>query len=218
MSPEQSPAPPPIQPGQSPYDFLLNPASVPKSKLVSKVPLPRDPFLRRVVIVLGGGIGLIIVIALLAGVIFSGGSGSSLTTLAQEQNELIRIATAAANQATVQTTKNLAVNTQTILTTNQQQLLAYAKKHGQSIGTKQLGLTKSSATDTQLANALAASNYDTVFIQITQAQLTTYSKLLKQTFSSTSNATGKQLLRADYAAAGALTTQAGSAASALANQ
>ena len=210
MSPEQSPAPIPIQPDQSPYDFLLNPAPAAKpSKIAGKLPLPHDPFLRRIVIILGGGIGLVIVVAILASIIFGGTSASAnLTTLAQQQNELIRIATAASNQAVSQTTKNLAINTQLVLTTDQEQLLAYAKKHGLSIGTKELAGTKSTDTDTQLSNALAASNYDVVFIQIVQSQLTTYQALVKQTFTAIHDNLGRQLLNNDYTAASALLAQA----------
>lgn len=211
MPPNQVPSP-----GQNPYEFFLNPAAPSKVKLAGKLPLPKDPFLRRVAIVVGGGVVLIIAVIILATVIFGGASApAGLLGIAQDQNELIRISTNVGEEVTAQTTKNLAVNAELILTTEQQQLVTYAGQHGQKISTKQLTLTKNTATDTQLTNAQAASNLDAVYIQITQSQLTAYRTALKQAFDATTSSTARQLLSTDYSAAATLLTQAGSAATSL---
>jgi len=198
------------------YDFFLNPPTQPQKSKLPGMPGVRDPFLKKVVLLIGGGISVVIIVVILASVIFSGGGSSAdLTKIAQQQNELIRVAGEAGNNAVQQTTKSLAVGVQLSLTSSQQQLLAYAKKQHQTITAKELVLTKSSATDQQLNNAKTASNFDAVFAQIVQQQLQTYTQTIKQDFNATSNTNLRQLLNTEYKAGSLLLAQASSAVSAL---
>jgi hypothetical protein len=218
MQPSQ-PAPPPPQEPQR-YDFFLNPPPAPKK---SKIPIPipnvpgtKDPFIRKVIMIGGGGLLLIIIVAVLASLIFGGKNNSAtLVTLAQQQNEMIRVATEAAPNISQQTAKNLDQDVGLSLTTSQEQLLAYLKNHGQKVGTKELALTQSTATDTQLTNAEAASNLDAVFTQIMQQQLQAYMQGIKQDYNASKNTALRQLLNTEYSVSVLLLNQANNTATAL---
>lgn len=202
--------PPPPTPN---YDFFMNPAPPPKRSLI-----PTGSSLKqRVIVVVGGGVALMILIIIFSSVFLGNHTNTtSLVTIAQQQNELVRVATEGDQQATQQTTKNLVLNIELGLTTNQQQLLAYLKKVGQTPSTKELAATQSATTDQQLTAAAAASNYDPVLVGILQNQLTKYTQTLKQTFAATKSTTQRQLINTDYEAAVLLLKQANSASTALA--
>ena len=211
---------PPNQPAQPEepqrYDFFLNPPPAPKKSKLPSVPGVKDPFLKKVIMLIGGGILLIIVVIVLSSVLLGNKDNvTSLIKLAQEQNELIRVAGEATSGAVQQTTKSLAVSTQLSLTTSQQQLVNYLKTRGHKVSTKQLALTQSKATDTQLTNATAASNFDPVFTQILQQQLQTYTQDIKHDFNGTSNTTLRQLLNTEYMGGTVLLAQATSTLTAV---
>lgn len=213
MQPQSAP-----QPVNTPnqYDFLLNQTQTPKQSKLAKLPGMRGQFARRIAIIAGGGLLLVIVFIIVASLFFGGSSTTdNLVKLSQQQNELIRVASQATNHATEQTTKNLAINTQFVLATDQEQLVAYTKKHGRKITTKELAAARSTATDQKLTTAQAASNFDAVFVQIIQSELTDYRSLLQQTFTASKVAATKKLLNTDFANAANLLTQANEAASAL---
>lgn len=202
--------PPPAN--SNPYEFITSPAQPPKKNIFSLS--GGSSMKKRVLVVLGGGVVLMILILLLSS--FLGGGGTTgLLSIAQQQNELVRVATEAGPVSTQQTTQNLAINIQLALTTNQQQLTSYMAKHGQKVSTKQLALTKSNSTDEQLKTAQSVSNYDPVYLQITQNGLTQYMQNLKTVFQSASGQTERQLLSAQYKSAGILLDQTKSAQVAL---
>ncbi len=207
MQPQGSP------PAPNNYDFFLNPAQAPKPGKLPNVPGVRSPFLKRLILIVGGGLLLIVVVWIFASVVLGGKSDTGLLSVAQAQTELIRVATEGTQDATVQTTKNLAITTQLALDTDQGQLLAYASKHGTKISPKQLGLTKNASTDQQLSNAQAASNFDAVFAQVMQTNLQAYAGILKQAFNASASTTQKQLLSTEYARANLLLAQASTAIS-----
>jgi hypothetical protein len=198
------------------YDFFLNPPPKPKPSLVPSIPGVKDPFLKKILVLVGGGTLLIIIVVVLASVIFGGSSNSAeLIKLAQQQNEMVRVSTEATPLATQQPAKSLAISVELSLTTSQQQLLTYLKQHHQKISSNELLLSKSAATDLQLTNAKAASNYDNVFAQIIQTQLQAYTSAIKQDFAGTSNAALQQLFRTEYQGGTLLLTQANNAVTAL---
>jgi hypothetical protein len=187
------------------YDFIMSPAPPPKKSLV---PLPTNSsLLQRIAIAGGGLIILIIIIIVFASLLKGGGNNSALVSIAQQQNELIRIATLGTQQATDQSAKNFAQSTELSLTTEQQQLLTYLKTNGTKVSTKQLGLTKNAKTDTTLSAAQAASTFDSTFEQVMQSQLTSYAQSLKTTFGNTTGPKARQLLSNDYSAANLMLQQ-----------
>ena len=214
MQPQQYPpnpapvqAPEPGSPGHDPYEFITNPAQAPKPAIPILVGSTSST-MQRALIAVGGLVVLIIIVIIAASLLSGGGfNATSYETVAEEQTELIRIATLGTNQAVGQPAKNFAVSAELSLTTSQQQLLAYLQKNGHKLSTKQLALKHNAATDTQLTAAQASSSFDATFTSIMQQQLTTYLSSLKSTYASASGKTGKQLLNTDYNAAQSLLTQ-----------
>lgn len=203
---------PPNQPiNGSPYEFL----NAPKQK--RKLLLVNGSFKQRLLVVVGGGIILIIAVYVLGSLLKGGTSGTDyLISMAQQQNELVTIATAAESNTSTQqqTTKNLAINVELGLNSEQNQLIAYLKTIGVSVSSKVLNDTNSTALNNTLTTAQSSGNYDAVFIQVVTNELNTYVQTIKTAFSKTHNATGQNLLSKDYQAANLLLQQASSASSA----
>lgn len=194
------------------YDFFMNNQHSPKKPALLS---GNRSFKQRIIIVVGGG--LLLIILVIIGAAFIGGTPNtaSLTTLAQQQNELITLSGSASTLATQPTTQNLAVNINLGLTTEQQTLLAYLKTHGDSVSSKTLSVGNSATATSQLTAATSAGNYDSVFIQLMQSQLSSYSSSLKQIYMQSSSVTQRQLLNTDYIDAQILIDQANSSASSL---
>src|ERR1035437_6449489 len=120
MPPQSSPNPD--------YNFFLSPPPAPKPSLLSSASMKQ-----RIIFVVGGGLILIIMVFVLYSVLTKKPSITSLVSLAQQQSEIIRVSTESSAGNTNQATKNLAINLQLALTTNQQQLLAYLLKNSQKV-------------------------------------------------------------------------------------
>ncbi|HUD06147.1 MAG TPA: hypothetical protein VMR18_04520 [Candidatus Saccharimonadales bacterium] len=189
----------------NPYDFFLKNNPGPgKQPLLSS----NRSFKQRVIIVGGGG--LLLIILIIIGASFIGGTpnAASLTSIAEQQNELIQLSSKAANNAVQPSTQNLAINIDLSLTTSQQALLSYLKSHGKSVGANTLTADNSASTTNQLSSATNAGDYDNVFIQIIQNLLSSYSGSIKQTFEQSSTPTQRQILNAEYETAQTLIDQA----------
>ncbi|MFA5004304.1 MAG: hypothetical protein WC498_03460 [Candidatus Saccharimonadales bacterium] len=209
---EVVPPPTPMQnpSGHNPYEFIVNPNTPKKSGLKL---FGGNKFLQQIAFLVGGAVLLIATAAIIISVAFPGNSSKTdLITIAQKQQELVRIATLGAAQATDQTAKNFSTSTELSVATSQQQVLGYLGKHNTKVGSKELSLTKSAQTDTLLANAQANSTFNSIIEQTLVTQLTSYRTLLKQTFNKTSNTTVKTLLNQNYQAAGLLLEQGQAAA------
>lgn len=212
MNPQQPPYGPPSQPPAFPtapqpntgqYDFITAPQQ-PHHSLFGG-----GPKAKTIAIITGGAVLVIVLVWFIFSSIF-GGQGPAtapLVSLAQKQNELVRISSDALNQATEQTTKNLAANVEASLQTDQTSLLAFLQKHGTKVNPKVLAQTASKQTDSQLASAQTNGTYDHTYISIIQSQLTAYEQSLKSTFDSTTNPDERQLLSNEYANAQLLLQQ-----------
>lgn len=163
----------------------------------------------RALFVAGGLFVLFIVFIVIKGVLFSGGGNlEPFVGIAQQQQELIHLATNADEQDTLSATnKNIALTTQLALTTAQSDLLAYLKTNGKKVGDKTLNLQVSTTIDTQLTDAVTTNTYDQTFQQIMQNKLTVYQQALKQTFPQTKGPKGRALLQKQYTGAGLLLQQ-----------
>jgi hypothetical protein len=191
---QQPPYQPPI--GNS-YDFIMNPQQPPKPK---KIGLGGNShFGLTIAFILGGAVLFMVVLAVIIN-IFSGGTSNktSLISLAQTQNELIRVAGQGTKSAVQQTTKNLSVTVQYSVSTQQKQTLAYLANHGTAVGSKDLTLKQNASTDQQFATAKVTSTFDSVFTQIMQDGLTSYAGNLKQLYNTTTNTTVKELTSTYY--------------------
>jgi hypothetical protein len=204
MNPQQPYQPPP-SPG-SEYDFFMSPQK----------PQRRNPLSG-----LGGGNSMAMRVGIIAGLAFVvmmllyfalsllGGSSNkpNLITVAQDQNELIRVtglATTDGATQSAQSTQNFAQSAGLSLASEQQDLLNFMAANGGKPSPKLLAQTQDSNTDTELNNAIASSNFDTTFVSIMQTQLKSYQAALQIAFKGAHNTTEKQLLSDDYKSAGLL--------------
>lgn len=195
---------PPTEPTSPSRFAFMNPANTNSAKLTLG-----DSGSKHRLIVVGGGAVVLLILFILFYALVLGHKPSmkNLVTLAQQQTELIYISSVAEQQASQQTSKNLAVNTSLTLTSGQVQLLTYLKKHGQKLTAKLLAQGESSAITQQLNAALAASNFDAVYLQTVQSQLTQYSQTINSILKTSSNKTETQLLKYEAFVAAALQNQ-----------
>ena len=207
MNPQQ-PYQTPTPPGSS-YDFFLNPQKPPKRSSFSGILSgPSSTAIKLGMVACAVFLVLIILYFVLS--LFSSGNQTQLLVVAQDQNELIRVAnlaTTIGQSQSQQTTQNLAQSVALSLTTEQQQLLTFMASEGGKPSSKELSATKDTATDAELNNSIESSSFDVTFIGIMQSQLKSYQAALQSAFTSTNNLNEKLLLSNDYKAAGLLLTQ-----------
>jgi flagellar basal body-associated protein FliL len=173
--------------------------------------------LGRLIIAFGGLLVLIILFSVVKGLltpkVFS---LPSFVSVAQDQQEMIHLATTASQQQAnglSTANKNFAVTAQLSLTSAQSQLLTYVQNNHKKISSKSLNLKVSASTDSQLTASAAGGNYDQTFQQIMQTQLTNYEQALKQAYAQTKGPKGRQLLSNEYNGAQLLLKQLNSPAS-----
>ncbi len=180
--------------GNNPYDFILD------SKSHKKSILPSGSFKSRLMaVVIGGGL-LIIVAVVVIKLIGGAGSGqtSALVDLAEQQNEIARIAAIGEDKAISQTTKNLAFTVDLSIQSDQTNTLALLKKSGHKVSDNQLGLLKSSQTDQTLNNAASSNNFDATFTSLIKSKLQNYRIALQNVFRNSTSASEKQLIQSNF--------------------
>jgi hypothetical protein len=179
------------------YNFILNPAKPAKKGFFSGGGDKKQNLLIKLAV---GGVSLLIVIILIS-VIFGGSSMSTdkLTSLAQQQTELIRVAALGEKQAVSADTKNLASTTRLSLTSAGQETVALVAKEGKKLSAKQLAATQNADTDTLLNQALQTNQFDTTFEQTLRKDLQAYQNNIKTTFDGSKSQSEKALLQKLYA-------------------
>lgn len=226
MNPQQSdPAPqqPPIQPnvpqqasnghyevvpppvpntlrpsGHNPYEFIV----APNTAKASRWKLGGNKFWLQIGVLVGGVVVLMIIATVVLNALVPNKSSvTELTTIAEEQQELIRVATLGANQASGQSTKNFAITVQLGITSSQNDVLSYLASRGHKPTTKQLTLKRDAATDQLLTAATATSTFDTAVSNSLTEQLHTYQTSLQSTYKAAGSAAVKTLLQKNYNAA-----------------
>lgn len=204
-----APAPPPIQPspgGHNQYSFITDPSKQGKKSLLPSGGDKKG----RIMIVVGGLLGLMVLGVIALVVISSVGSGDKKdwATLAQKQQELIRISEIGLSKATVRDTKNLAATTSLSLKSSQATVNSLAKKNGAQVDAKSLALGKNSQTDVALKAAEQTNQFDATFQTILKTELNEYQTLLKKLHDGTSSKSTKSNLSTAYTNASVLATQA----------
>jgi hypothetical protein len=159
--------------------------------------------LQRVAIFGGGLVLLLILVIVFVSILTSGGKEKTqdLLTIAQEQTELIRVATDGTTHATTQPMQNLAQNVQASITSDNVALLAYMKNTGQKVAPKQLVLKHNNTTDTTLTTAQENSTYDSAFKDVIQTDLDAYGAALHKAIDANPGPKGKAILTQQYEAA-----------------
>lgn len=209
MQPElPSPAPPPIQPPSVPrnsYDFITNPGVAPKKGILPTGGTKQS----RILLVIGGFLGLIIIGMIIFAVIngLSSSQKEDWLTLAQKQTELIRITDIATAKAQLRDTKNLAATTKASLISSQKTVNSLAKKNGATISSKTLALGKDINTDKQLTSAEQTNQFDATFQVLLKKELGEYQVLVKKLYDSTGSKSTKASLNGIYNNANLLVQQ-----------
>lgn len=185
---------------QNPYDFIMNPAA-PAPKRPLKIPATngKNGFLIKIGIIVGAIVILFIGIMIASSLLSTDTSGTAtMTSIAQTQNEVIRVAAQGGSAGRDQKVKNFAVSTNLSVSTQQLRTLNYLATKGTKLKAKELSLKESKTTTNQLAQAKATSTFDAAFLQIMQTSLDSYSSDLQKAYQEAPNSTIKKLLKADY--------------------
>ncbi len=199
MQPNVPQGPPPMAPpqGNNPYDFIVNPGSIPKKKL--GLPSGNSKG-QRVLIIVGGVILLIVAASFILNLLGSGSKKArlELITVAQKQTELIRIADIGMKKARNSEAKNLAITTKLTIMSEQPVLVSTINKLGKKVDTKQLVLGKNTKTDQLLTQAEQSNNFDDVFIKEIQSELTDYAKATKTAYNNNQGKKTKDALALQF--------------------
>ncbi|MDB5169936.1 MAG: hypothetical protein JWN82_332 [Candidatus Saccharibacteria bacterium] len=188
------------------YDFILNPAAQPRKTVLGG----GSSMAMRALVVVGGLFVLAIIAAVLMQFLGKSSGGfdkSAMLSVAQDQTEIIRLATRGTADSKLQPTKNFAITASLGMATEQAELLQYLAAHGYKPGDKDLLLKQSAQVDTQLDGAVSSSTFDTVYAGIMKQELQTYQQDLSTAYSSAKSASAKAALKARYATADMLVTQ-----------
>jgi hypothetical protein len=187
------PIPPSYSGGEDPYDFILKGSQKPKKSLLPAGNSRKN----RVILVVGAALfGLILIIIVLSLVTSSGSAGTKqLTTLAQSQNEIIRISSTGSTQARDSTIKGFSESVNLTMMSEQQQTTKYLSSHGAKVKPKVLLLGRDPQTDATLKSATAAGRYDDELLKTIEKQLNVYKIQLQQAYKQTSKKSEKILIQ-----------------------
>lgn len=180
----------------SDYSFITNPEKPYGGS--RSLPGSGSPVVRALIVM--GGLLLLIILFNVGKGILSGGSNKPLfLATVQDQQAMIHLTTKAYNEPSITSTnKNFAITAELGLTSDQNSTATYLRKNGFKLSAKEVNLKLSLSLDTQLTDAVAASNYNAVFAQVMKTKLLNYDQALQQTYGKTSGAKGRALLKSEH--------------------
>lgn len=112
---------------------------------------------------------------------------------------MLHITEAATKEPSIsKSNKDFAYTADLSLTSDRSKTVSYLSKTGTKLKDKQVNLKISLSLDKQLADAAAASSYNTVFPQIMKAKLTNYDQALQQANAKTKGLKGRALLKSEH--------------------
>lgn len=177
----------------SQYDFIMSPGAGKKGFT------PGDPssMKKRLILVVVGILGLMIVITVVMSLLFGGSSENQLqlVSLANKQNELIRVSDIGIKKAHNLEAKNLAMTTKLSLSSEQATLQAAIKKQGVKVTTAG---GKDEKTDEMLTVAEQNNRFDEEFLAHLRAALIDYQKDLKVAYDGAISKSFKDTLASQY--------------------
>lgn len=201
----QPQAPQPVQQPPS-YDFIMN-APQP-SKGGPKLPGSQSSMLVRIAISFGVLILLFIAFSVVKTVLKSGSNTSNLLAVAQDQQEIIHLATAAiAEPSLTPDNLNLAATTKLSVTSSDAKLLSYMATEKLKFKPELLYIKVTTANDTALRTSAQASTYNETYKRIMQTQLEAYARDLTVAYNKTKGPAGRALLGNAYQQAKLLSNQ-----------
>ena len=161
----------------TPYDFFLK--SQPRSKL-PKLPVPNKASLTVKIAFVAGVLLLVLIgFSVVSALLPKDTAVPDYTAIAQTQQEIIRVCGQGAARGTQRSTRYYATTCSASLRSDEQAMLAYLAQNGVKVSSKQLGLLANAQTDAKLKSAIASSNFDPVFLQLSQQSLQAYANRLK---------------------------------------
>jgi len=190
----------PYQQGQSnnpnPYDFILNPQQPKRPK---KIPLGGNRFILTIIALVGGAFLLMILVAVILNATAPKKlSKQDLISLAQTQNELMRVSSDAQTNAVQQVTQNLAITINYSMLSQQQQTISLLSKDKVKLGKKDLSLKQDATTDQKLKTAKSTSTYDTTYAQLIQQELGSYANEVKGLYNIATSSSERNLMSGYY--------------------
>jgi hypothetical protein len=214
ITPPSDTSEPAPQPHVENFDFIMNAGQQPKSSLISLSFGNGSSMIKRIALLSGSLFGLLIIFIIFKSLI--GGSSVNWTafvSVAQDQQELIHLSGEALQQQGLSNlSQNLSATAQVSVSSSQSTMLQYLTENKKKVSTKEVGLKVSPTLDSQLTSAATNGDYDQVYQQIMQSQLTTYSSDLNSAYK-TAGPKGRSLLTSDYKQARLMLNQLNSASS-----
>lgn len=199
------PSSPTAQPhNANPYEFIFSEKHQPKQGLFSGASMTK-----RIMVIVGG----LVVLAVLAAILMSlfvpkDTSLEKLTSILQEQEEIVRVADLSSASAANVDVKNLAVNVSLSVGTNSTSLQTYLTTHKVKITKALLATKQDSKTDTLLTNAKSTNTFDHTAAQTLQSLLVTYRSDLNTTYQDVKGTNARKELLNSYKNADLLITEA----------
>lgn len=199
---------PEYQPEQSPYDFIMKPDTPQPKRPLAIDPSSKNGFLVKIGLIVGGVLVFMIIVTVGINLLTGGKTNTTdILSLVETQAELVRVTGSLSGPANDQTVKNIAMSANLTLVTQQQQTTALLATKGVKVSVKELLLKKDATTDTQLQAATQSNTFDSVFTQILQKKLGSYTDDLQTYYKNATDSNVKKLLQQDYAQAQLLKTQ-----------
>lgn len=194
MQPSQPYYQPPNQTNNQ-YDFIFQ-NDVPKRNFGGN----NKP--KTLLIVIGAAVAVIGLLIIILSLAFRGNGGDTapFVAIAQQQAEMIRISTPAAKDDILsrQSSKNLAHNALSVLTSDQKNLLDTLAKSGTKVNKKTLAAKQNSTLDEALEAAKASGTYDSTYVDSMQASLEAYQTSLQQAYQKSHAKIMRELLAKQY--------------------
>jgi len=198
------------QSGHNAYEFIVASGPTKKPGLLSSLGSAgtAKSFWLKIGLFAGGAAVLLIIAGILISALGPKGSVPGMIAIAQRQQEIVRIASAATGKAATQDTKNFAANVGISVGSSQGQILKFLSARGHKIGRTDLALDHDAKTDSLLLAAASANSYDSAAVSNLTEQLQTYETLVRSTYKQTNNKVSKALLQTCFDSADALLKQA----------
>lgn len=196
MQPNQG-NPTPLPPSND-YDFIMNAGNKPSPGRFQLPGTPNSPTQKAMV--MGGLIFFVILFLVLVFSVFSNlrkTDTASLSSLAAEQQEILRITALAQPNLKDPVSQTAAANTKATIQSQQNELIEHAKKIGGKIDKKELALKLDPKHTTDLETAAQTGKYDETYNAFLVTSLNTYQNDLKKAYEGASTS-GQALLSTFY--------------------
>jgi len=189
-----APVQPPAESGQ--YNFIMDPGKPAGQNPLAK--LGGNSFLSKIVVLVGGAVALMLVLAVGVNLIFGGRNNlDALVALAQSEQEIARLSDQSTNTSD-QTLQNAAINTKLTALSHQQAWVNFLQSHRRSVSPEDLNLKKDASTDTKLKAAVQTSTFNSVYTNVMTSQLQAYATQIRQAYQGARNKNEQTLLNGHY--------------------